>query len=267
MRHRTRTLVLLAGLCLAVPAQSSVSAAMQGPYLAGLRRLTESQYRNSIADIFGPGILVQGRFEPDQRVGGLLAAGSTTLSITPAGFEGYAKMADGIARQVVDERNRKLLPCAPKSPTAPDRACAGQILDRYGFLLFRRPLTSDELKARLDAADATTKMSGNFYTGIRYSLTTLLSAPDFLFRAEMAVPSGNDYTLDGYSRAARLSFMLWDTTPDKALLDAARSGALDSNAGVKAEATRLMASPRLEAGMRTFFSDFLQLDTLGNITK
>ena len=28
-----------------------------------------------------------------------------------------------------------------------------------------------------------------------------------------------------------------------------------------------MASPRLETGMRAFFSDFLQLDTLGTITK
>ena len=267
MRHGARTLVLLSGLWL-LATQIPAWSATQGPYLSGLRRLTESQYRNSIADIFGTGIVVQGRFEPDRRVGGLLAASGTTLSITPAGFEGYAKMADGIARQVVDEKNRaKLIPCTPKSATAPDRGCAGQILERYGLLLFRRPLTSGELKARLDAADSVTKQSGNFYTGIRYSLTTLLSAPDFLFRTEMAVPRGKEYTLDGYSRAARLSYMLWDTTPDRELLDAARSGTLDSDAGVKTEAARLMASPRLEAGMRTFFSDFLELDTLGSITK
>jgi hypothetical protein len=268
MRRCARTLILLTGLCLVATAQMPVSAATQDPYLSGLRRLTESQYRNSISDIFGPGIAVQGKFEPDRRVGGLLAASGTTLSITPAGFEGYAKIADSIARQVVDEKNRaKLIACAPKSATAPDRRCAGQVIERYGRLLFRRPLTQDELKARLDAADRVTKLSGNFYTGIRYSLTTLLSAADFLFRAEMAVPKGNDYTLDGYSRAARLSYMLWDTTPDSELLDAASSGALDSDAGVKAQATRLMASPRLETGMRTFFSDFLELDTLGTITK
>jgi hypothetical protein len=267
MQHRASALIFLTGLGLAILAQSALAAA-QGPYLAGLRRLTESQYRNSIADIFGPEILVQGRFEPDRRVGGLLSAGSASLSITPSGFEGYAKMADGIARQVVDEKNRtKLLPCAPKSATAPDRACADQIIQKYGVLLFRRPLTADETKARLDAADAATKLSGNFYTGIRYSLTTLLSAPDFLFRAEVGVPSGKEYTLDGYSRAARLSYMLWDTTPDKTLLEAARSGALDTDEGVKTQTARLMASPRLEAGMRTFFSDFLELDTMGTITK
>jgi hypothetical protein len=261
-------LVFLAGLCIAAAAQSSVSGATQGSYLAGLRRLTESQYRNSISDIFGSDIVVQGKFEPDRRIGGLLAASGTTLSITPAGFEGYAKIADSIAKQVVDEKNRpKLISCAPKSATAPDRECAHQIIDRYGLLLFRRPLTSGELKARLDAADATARLSNNFYTGIRYSLTTLLSAPDFLFRPEIAVPGAKGYTLDGYSRAARLSYMLWDTTPDIELLNAARSGVLDTEAGVKSQATRLMASPRLETGMRAFFSDFLELDSLGTITK
>jgi hypothetical protein len=267
MRRSRNTLIFLSGLCLLAGTQAALSAA-PAPYLAGLRRLTESQYRNSISDIFGPDILVQGKFEPDQRVGGLLAASSSTLSITPAGFEGYAKIADGIARQVVDEKHRaKLLACTPKSANASDRGCAGQIFEKVGLQLFRRPLTAEELKARLDAADAVTKQSGNFYTGIRYSLTTLLSAPDFLFRTEVAVPAGKAYTLDGYSRAARLSYMLWDTTPDAALLNAARTGALDTDAGVKAEASRLMASPRLEVGMRSFFSDFLQLDTLGTITK
>ena len=267
MRRRAGHLILLTGLAL-MAAQSAVYAATQGPYLTGLRRLTESQYRNSISDIFGPSIVVQGKFETDRRIGGLLAASSTTLSITPSGFEGYAKIADGIAKQVVDEKNRaKLISCTPKSATAPDRACARQVIERYGLLLFRRPLTAEELKSRLDAADTATKLSGNFYTGIRYSLTTLLSAPDFLFRPEMAVPKGKDYTLDGYSRAARLSYMLWDTTPDLELLNAAKAGALDSDAGVQTQAARLMASPRLETGMRTFFADFLELDTLGVTTK
>src|SRR6185312_422810 len=258
MRRRANSLVFLIGLCFAGSAQSALAAGSPGPYLAGLRRLTESQYRNSIADIFGADILVQGKFEPDRRVGGLLAASSTTLSITPAGFEGYAKIADGIASQVVDEKHRaKLISCTPKAVAAPDRECARQIIDHYGSLLFRRPLTQEDLKARLDAADSVTKQSGNFYTGLRYSLATLLSAPDFLFRTEVALPKGKGYTLDGYSRAARLSYLLWDSTPDAALLSAARTGALDTDAGVKTEVARLMASPRLETGMRSFFSDFL----------
>lgn len=267
MRQNLRMLVLLSGLCVAATT-SSVPAAPQRPYLAGLRRLTEAQYRNSIADIFGPTIVVQGKFEPDRRLSGLLSAGSATLSISPAGFEAYAKMADDIAKQVVDQKNRaKLLPCVPKSSSAPDRDCAGQIIGQYGMRLFRRPLTSDELNRRIDAAKAVTQQAGSFYTGIRYSLTTLLSAPDFLFRTDIAVAGSKGYTLDGYSRAQRLSYMLWNTTPDPELLLAARSGALDTDTGVQSQVSRLMASPRLETGMRAFFNDFLELDTLDTVAK
>ena len=78
IRHRASVLAFLTGLSLVTTIQTSLAAA-PGPYLAGLRRLTESQYRNSISDIFGPDILVQGKFEPDQRVGGLLAASSSTF--------------------------------------------------------------------------------------------------------------------------------------------------------------------------------------------
>ena len=118
---------------------AAVAIAAPQPLPAGLRLLTESQYRNSIADIFGPGIKVQGRFEPERRVGGLLAASSAILSVTPAGFEAFSKMADSIAIQVVDAKNRaRLVACTPKSAKAPDDACAGQFLSQYGRLLFRR---------------------------------------------------------------------------------------------------------------------------------
>jgi hypothetical protein len=77
--------------------------ATRGP--PGRASKPESQYRNSISDIF-PTIVVQGKFEPDRRIGGLLAASGTTLSISRR--RGYAKMADGIARQVVDEKSREI---------------------------------------------------------------------------------------------------------------------------------------------------------------
>src|ERR1044071_5880759 len=95
---------LLAGTVGALAAEA-VPVSAPATRLSGMRRLSESEYRNSIADIFGADIEVQGRFEPDRRVGGLLSASSAILSITPAGFEAYSKMADGIAAQVVNEKN------------------------------------------------------------------------------------------------------------------------------------------------------------------
>ena len=51
-----------------------------------MRRLTEQEYRNSIADIFGKEIEVRGSFEPTNRTGGLAAASTALLSVTPVGL-------------------------------------------------------------------------------------------------------------------------------------------------------------------------------------
>jgi hypothetical protein len=254
---------------LAVSLCPAVAASPAPKEIVGLRLLTETEYRNSIADILGPEIQIQGRFEPGRRMGGLLAASSNVLSITAAGFEGFTKMADGIAIQVVDPKNRdRLVGCAPKSPTAPDNACASQFIARYGRLLFRRPLTGDELKPRVAMAAKLATVSNDFYAGLRYTLAvTMLAAPEFLFRNERATPAGKDYTLDPDSRAARLSYLMWDTTPDAELLRVAQSGELNTPAGIAKQVDRLMASPRLETGMRAFFADMLQFDTFDNTVK
>jgi len=236
--------------------------------VVSMRRLTQQEYRNSIADIFGKDIAVQGMFEPQVRMGGLESTSSTILSVTPAGFESFSKMADSIALQVTDQKHRdRLVSCAPKSATAADDVCATEFFNRYGLMLFRRPLSPSELDARLDLARAMTKASGDFYTGLRYGLAELLQSPNFLFRKERAARNGSSLTLEPYSRATRLSFMMWDTTPDSALLQAAQSGELNTAAGLEKQVDRLLASPRLENGMRAFFTDMLELDTFDTVSK
>ena len=79
-----------------------------------MRRLTETQYRNVIADTFGPTITLGGRFDPLQRTDGLLALGARTARITPGGFEQYYTLARSIAGQVVDENHRSSIP--PRFP-------------------------------------------------------------------------------------------------------------------------------------------------------
>ncbi len=67
----------------------------------GVRRLSQEQYRNVIADVFGPTIKVGGRFEPDIRRDGLLAIGASEVSVTASGLEQYDQIARSIAMQVV----------------------------------------------------------------------------------------------------------------------------------------------------------------------
>jgi hypothetical protein len=241
----------------------------ENSYVVSLRRLTEQEYRNSIADVFGKEIEVRGTFEPTKRTGGLEAVSTALLSVTPVGFESFNKLATDIASQVTAEKYRPKLPCAPKDLKSPDDACAGKILSHYGLLLFRRPLTAAELDSRIALSRRMTERTNDFYAGVQYALSMLLQLPDFVFRTEVAIPSadGKSGTLDSYSRATRLSFLMWNTTPDAELLRAAGNGELNTSAGLAKQVDRLMASPRLEDGMRAFFDDMLWMDTFETVSK
>ena len=257
----TMALFGAAAVLAAPPAENS--------YVVSLRRLTEQEYRNSIADIFGKEIQVRGSFEPTKRTGGLEAASTALLSVTPVGLESFNKMAGDIAAQVTAEKYRTKLPCTPQDPKAPDDACAREILSHYGLLLFRRPLTAAELEKPVGLVHGLTERTNDFYAGLQYGLSMLLQLPDFLFRKEVAIPSadGKSGTLDSYSRATRLSFLMWNTTPDAELLRAAGNGEFKTPAGLARQVDRLIASPRLEVGMRAFFDDMLELDTFDTVSK
>ena len=256
----------------ATPVQAPKPAAGEAkPVKVALRRITETQYRHTIADVFGPSIKINARFEPEKRVDRLLAIGSAQLSLTSSGFEQYFALASSISDQVLGEQQRTAsVPCKPADPARADDACARLFIEKYGERLFRRPLTKSETLARLRTASMGAKQSNDFYAGLKLALTSLLLAPEFLFRVERAEPdpaNPKQYRLDAYTKAARLSFLLWDSLPDQELLAAARSGAIHSKVGLKQQLDRMVASPRFEDGARAFFTDMLQLDGIENLVK
>lgn len=263
-----------AGLA-AVAALALVACGSREPQTQGgpptLRRLTEAQYRNIIADVFGTHIVVSGRFDPLVRTGGLLAVGAGRASITPSGLERFTALARSVAVQVVEPANRAwLVPCTPRSPQAADAACSRAFFAKVGPHLFRRPLEAAEVATYAALADAAAREKGDFHAGLAYGLQGMLVSPDFLFVVETGAADGDagaPQRLDGYSRATRLSFFLWNSGPDPELLEAARRGDLDSRDGLEREVERMMASPRFEAGVRAFFTDMLALDDFSTLQK
>jgi hypothetical protein len=235
---------------------------------ATMRRLTEAQYRRAVTDTFGNDIRIAGRFEPEARRDGLLAVGSSQIGLSATGFEQYYNLARDIAAQVVAEPHRASLPCKPKADNTPDDACTATVLRRYGLSLFRRPPTDARLSELVTVANKTTEEHRDFYAGLRMALVGLLAAPDFLFRVDLVTMAHpGQPTLDDYSKAARLSYFLWDAEPDAELLAAAAQGDLDSRSGLARQVDRLIASPRLDDGARAFFTDFLGFDEFAHLEK
>ncbi|KPK16402.1 MAG: hypothetical protein AMJ62_05595 [Myxococcales bacterium SG8_38] len=232
-----------------------------------LRRLTAEQFSRSIREVLGEHIVVPGRIDPDDRRSGLLAVGSSFASVTPSGFEKYEAAASAVAEQALDADHRdEVVGCEPNSVSASDAACARAFIERVGRLLFRRSLTEEETDARVAIANESATALGDFHAGLELALTSLLISPEFLFRVEAAETHPDDPSklrLTSVSMASRLSYLLWNTTPDDLLLSAAENGDLVDEDGLAAQIDRMLASPRLETGIRSFFADlydFKQFD-------
>ena len=232
------------------------------------RLITEDQYVNTLKVVFGPGLKLAPRFAPIPRVQGLVAVGSSHATMTAGALDQFDNAARLVADQVTGRENRDfLITCRPKSNTAADDACAQETLTRIGRVLFRRPLTTAETKAYVKAANQNAESIHDFYRGLAVSMSAMFIAPDFLYVPQPTQTVRGKTTLTAYGKAARLSLLLWNSYPDDALLNAAESGALNTPKGLQAQVERMVASPRLQAGVRNFFDDMLVFENFETLSK
>ena len=240
-----------------------------------LRRLTAEQFSRSIRDVLGDHITVPSRIDPDDRRDGLLAVGATFAGVTPSGFEKYEAAANAVAEQALDTEHRAdLVHCQPASATTGDEECATAFIERVGRRLLRRSLTGEELDARVAIASEAANALGDFYAGLEIALASILVSPDFLFRIEEAEPDPSDPStmrLTSVAMASRLSYLLWNTTPDDDLIAAGESGDLVDDDRLAEQVERLLSSPKLEIGIRSIFSDLYEirgeLDLLSSLSE
>jgi hypothetical protein len=230
-----------------------------------LRRLSRLEYNNAVRDLLGdtsrPGDQL-----PDDPSG---AAGfSTGGVVSPVEARALMAAARAVAANAV-KRLPALLPCDPAR--AGEDACARQFVERFGKRLFRRPLAAEETADLLALYGwARREQALPFPEAVRVVLQGLLQAPSFLYRVEVglpAAPGARIARLTPHETAARLSFFLWASTPDDALLAEADAGRLAAPGEVAAQARRLLADPRAADALRAFHADWLALHEIATLEK
>lgn len=235
------------------------------------KRLTEQQYRNIIRDVFGSHIVVAGQFDPILRSQGLIAVGAGESGISASTIEKFEKMAHSIAAQVVARENRgTLLLCEPADEAEPDDDCARAFLAPVGRILFRGDISENEISERVSLANRATSELQSFHDGLAIALASYLVNPKFLLvvdETDSASADDGKAELTAFAKAARLSFFLWNTTPDEDLLQAAENGELDSSRGIRRQVDRMFQSPKLRDGVSAFFADMLQLEEFKHLEK
>lgn len=231
-----------------------------------MRRLTNTEYAATLTDVLGT---AQGPLI-DQLVSGFP---SETESLGFRNNASFLDVSDTVAQKYLDAADQlssaigtSLVHCA--SGQEGTRACAQGYLAELGPKLYRRPLSADEttrLLAMFDGALA----SYDFATGIEWLTFALLQSPSFLHRVELgiAAPPGTPVTQpDNYEMATRLSYLLWHSAPDAALMTAAAQGKLQTPDEIRGQAARMLDDPKAHRAYH-FFEEWLDVDQLGAFSR
>jgi hypothetical protein len=238
-----------------------------------VRLMSGEQYSTTLAFVFGADVsdAAPSPLPPLTRTDGLLELGAASIGVTSDQLQELAQSAATIAAKVVDEKHRDyLIPCKPAAKDGADRACARRFVQGTGRLLYRRRLHADEMTRWVDEAGAAATQLKDFYAGLAGVIEGMLVSPDVIFIVEHSEADprrpGRE-RLDAYSLASRLSFFLWNAAPDDELLRSAESGEIETADGRARVVDRMLASSRLENGVRAFFDDLLEFDKFNSLAK
>lgn len=231
-----------------------------GPRL--LRRLSHAEYRRTIADLLGLEAERAGSFAPDPAVRGF-ANEAGALQVDPLLADQYRASAEELAAAAVATRLDQIIPCHREASAE----CAASLIHDFGLRAFRRPLTTEEQRRYADLFVEVAEEDG-FAEGVRWVITAILQSPHFLYRSELGSRSGDGlYTLGPWELATQLAYLFTGSTPDAELLAAAASGALATEAGLRAQVERLAAHPRSKETMSAFFTSWLELERLQTVPR
>lgn len=149
---------------------------------------------------------------------------------------------------------------ADVDPKAGKLADAEKLLRTLLPKAFRRPVTEDEVKPFVALVSKALEMGLPFEAALRTGYKAVLSSPKFLYLREPAGP------LDDYALASRLSYFLWSTTPDEALINLANKGELHKPEVLHAQVERLLKDPKSKAFTENFTGQWLGLRDISATT-
>jgi hypothetical protein len=164
-------------------------------------------------------------------------------------------------RVALNSPSRELLYVCRPANSVDETPCATKILSNLARRAYRRGATDEDVQTLLSFYKRA-RMAGSFDDGIRSALERVLVSPDFLFRIEpdpAGATPGSVYRISDVELASRLSFALWSSIPDDALLDLAIRGKLHEPAVLEQQVSRMFADARARTSLvQNFFDDWLQ---------
>lgn len=253
------------------------------PPVAGLRRLTMTQLRNTLADLAA---WAAGSASAGQAVLTEVAAPLATLpadrrEVVPQDLHGSYRRLDQSLQQAHVEATYDVAvalgaalttaarlgtvvgACATDTNTSNDASCLDAFIKKFGARVFRRPLDASEVELYKTVYGTSAAASAAAYADL---IGVLLTAPEALYFVEhgasQVAGQTGVYELTPHELASRLSYQLWQTAPDDRLLAAAANGTLQDPTVYDAEVARMLADARARPALDEFFADWMKVQDL-----
>ena len=130
---------------------------------------------------------------------------------------------------------------------------ADKLLASFLPKAFRRPVEASVRKDYVAKVEERLKAGDCFETAMRWAYRAALCSPDFLYQVEPVVK------LDDFALAGRLSYFLWNSTPDARLNELAAAGKLRDVKTLRAEIERLLKDKKSDRFVEDFLGQWLKL--------
>ena len=156
----------------------------------------------------------------------------------------------------------EILACTPDLPQAEQTR---EVLTRLLYRGYRRPPTENEVEQLAEFAASVQADGASWEASIQAAIKGILCSPKFLFRLELddRPQTPEPYPIDEFQLASRLSYFLWSSMPDDALLELAEKKQLTAN--LEAQVKRMLTDPKASELGSNFGSQWLQIQRLTTV--
>ena len=239
-----------------------VDCAHPDPGRVTIRRLNRAEYNNTVRDLLGVDFHPADNFPNDDTGYGFDNIGDV-LSLSPLLLEKYVTAAEQLMESVMTNASAssRLFTMVPAAGNT--NACLERILGGFARRAFRRPATAAEREHLAAFAQGLLAKGESFENAVKLTCEAVLVSPSFLFRGELQPNPDNpvqDYPVDEFALASRLSYFLWSTMPDAELFALAEAGHLRRE--LPRQLRRMLKDPKSAALVHDFAGQWLQLRSL-----
>lgn len=255
---------------------ASCNAKMQ-PGRAPLRLLSNNEYDHIASDLFLSQIKPSAVAKFNLSAPGPSGFTNTHITSDPTApvidvmmAEKFWTAAGALAEDVISKKTQansfytRFAACALQSSTVSD-SCYNSIVREITLRVWRRPVSETAANNEFARLKAILKNGSSFDLGFRDFVKALVMSPHFLvvsLHPSTALSAGQAFNLDSYQLASRLSFFIWQSTPDDTLLNLAKSGALNDAATLQEQVGRMLKDTKAKRFASVMTEEWLEVNNI-----